>query len=373
MSLLYGIKAVHPSAADDRPHILAFNTARTTADDSLFEVWNGSTSAAERFRLTHEGQVQGQDGSAAKPTYSFASDKDTGLYYTATAIKAAVGGSAVLTIDANGLNAGEIGAGTLAVARGGTGLASYAAGDLITATAATTLAKLAKGTARQLLQMNAGATAPEWASNIDIPGTLDVAGATTLDTTLAVTGVATLGQAQLNDDRQVRLGSDQDFTISYNGSLDYVEFRHKTANQALRITNAADVIIVNELTISGHGTTGSAANAFLDSGTGLLSRSTSSARYKKDMEPMTLEDARRMLALRPVTYRSKAKHDDPDRVFLGLVAEEVAAVDDRYVHLWDGKPDGVMYDRLVAPLLVLSGDHESRIRELEAELAALRN
>ena len=48
------------------------------------------------------------------------------------------------------------------VASGGTGLASFTAGDLLYATGATTLVKLAKGTGRQGLQTNSGATAPEW-------------------------------------------------------------------------------------------------------------------------------------------------------------------------------------------------------------------
>ena len=52
--------------------------------------------------------------------------------------------------------------------------------------------KLADGTARQLLQTNSGASAAEWTSNVDVPGTLDVTGATTLDSTLAVAGKATL-------------------------------------------------------------------------------------------------------------------------------------------------------------------------------------
>lgn len=51
---------------------------------------------------------------------------------------------------------------------------------------------VAPGSARQLLQTNAGGTASEWASNIDIPGTLDVTGATTMDSTLGVTGAVTL-------------------------------------------------------------------------------------------------------------------------------------------------------------------------------------
>lgn len=46
--------------------------------------------------------------------------------------------------------------------KGGTGQTSYTQGDLLYASAANTLSKLAKGTASQVLKMNAGATAPEW-------------------------------------------------------------------------------------------------------------------------------------------------------------------------------------------------------------------
>ena len=52
----------------------------------------------------------------------------------------------------------------IGVASGGTGLASFTAGDILYATGSTTLAKLAKGTAEQVLAMNSGATAPDWGS-----------------------------------------------------------------------------------------------------------------------------------------------------------------------------------------------------------------
>jgi len=51
------------------------------------------------------------------------------------------------------------------VASGGTGLASFTQGDILYATGATTLVKLAKGTGRQGLQTNSGATAPEWTNS----------------------------------------------------------------------------------------------------------------------------------------------------------------------------------------------------------------
>ena len=51
----------------------------------------------------------------------------------------------------------------------------------ISATAEIAVSKLADGTARQLLQTDAAGTGVEWASNIDIPGTLDVTSAATFD------------------------------------------------------------------------------------------------------------------------------------------------------------------------------------------------
>ena len=59
----------------------------------------------------------------------------------------------------------------------------------INASAEIAVSKLANGTARQLLQTDAAGTGVEFTSNVDVPGTFDVAGAGTFDTTLTVTGV----------------------------------------------------------------------------------------------------------------------------------------------------------------------------------------
>jgi hypothetical protein len=82
-------------------------------------------------------------------------------------------------------------------------------------------------------------------------------------------------------------------------------------------------------------TTASAANAFLDSGSSpanSLLRSTSSLRYKRDLEPLYEDIARASLALWPKFYRSKAPADDPLHSFYGHVAEEWAKFDPRFVH-----------------------------------------
>jgi hypothetical protein len=61
------------------------------------------------------------------------------------------------------------------------------------------VSKLQDGAARQLLQTDAAGTGVEWTSNVDVPGTLDVTGATTLDSTLGVTGQSTLASAAVSD------------------------------------------------------------------------------------------------------------------------------------------------------------------------------
>jgi hypothetical protein len=85
----------------------------------------------------------------------------------------------------------------------------------ISATAEIAVSKLADGTARQLLQTDAAGTGVEWASNIDIPGTLDVTGAATFDQSVTVNGdlivngtTTTLNTATLTvDDKNIELGS----------------------------------------------------------------------------------------------------------------------------------------------------------------------
>jgi hypothetical protein len=56
----------------------------------------------------------------------------------------------------------------------------------ISASAEIAVSKLADGAARQLLQTDAAGTGVEWTTNVDVPGTLDVTGTTTLDSTLSI-------------------------------------------------------------------------------------------------------------------------------------------------------------------------------------------
>jgi hypothetical protein len=166
--------------------------------------------------------------------------------------------------------------------------------------------------------------------------------------------------------------------------------------ERMRIANGGNIYC------TGAGTTASAANAFLDSGStpaNELLRSTSSLRYKTSIEPVEESRYRRVLDLEPIWYRSLAKADNPEWSWYGFGAEQVAAIDPRLVswgypaEAWideeitnsDGKqlvrklkegavkvPDGVAYERIPVLMLPLLKECLEKIKQLEAEIALLK-
>jgi len=135
-------------------------------------------------------------------------------------------------------------------------------------------------------------------------------------------------------------------------------------------------------------TTGAAGNVHVSSD-GTLYRSTSSARYKTDIE--TIEDAYSdaLLQCRPVWYRSTCAGDNPEHGWWGFIAEEVAEIDSRLV-FWktretttdiDGSTtteelaepiaEGVQYDRFVPHLLNLIKRQKEQLDTQTAAIASL--
>jgi len=133
--------------------------------------------------------------------------------------------------------------------------------------------------------------------------------------------------------------------------------------------------------------TASAANVNIDSDY-IVRRSTSSIKYKKDVETIETAYSESLLACRPVWYRSKCEADNPNWGWWGFIAEEVAAIDPRLVH-WkttesvineDGilvdvscspEPEGVQYDRFVPHLLNLIKRQKEQIEAQSTAIAAL--
>lgn len=151
-------------------------------------------------------------------------------------------------------------------------------------------------------------------------------------------------------------------------------------------------------------TTTAAANTVISS-SGYFLRSTSSIRFKRDVEDLDREHARRVFDMRPVWFRSTSPADSPDHSHYGLIAEEVAEVDRRLVQ-WEPTPDCdcgvdpepeldhngndlaikvdawrhrpecirptyVLYDRIVPHLISVMKEQDERIADLTAKLEAL--
>ena len=109
MAVLYGLEFQHQSSGSGKPHILSYLTSRSVADDGVFEVWNGATNSDRIFRMTWEGQLQVENGTAAKPSYSFDADKDSGRYMSgAGTFLDVVAGTAVGTWTAGKLTLVEL-------------------------------------------------------------------------------------------------------------------------------------------------------------------------------------------------------------------------------------------------------------------------
>ena len=132
-------------------------------------------------------------------------------------------------------------------------------------------------------------------------------------------------------------------------------------------------------------TSASAANVIVGSD-GNLFRSTSSGKYKTQVEDLQDSYADALLNCRPVWYRSTCELDDATYGYWGFIAEEVAEIDPRLIH-WkkteitydeEGKTvetacepeaEGVQYDRFVPHLLNLIKRQQTAIETLEQRLS----
>ena len=119
-------------------------------------------------------------------------------------------------------------------------------------------------------------------------------------------------------------------------------------------------------------TTGSAANVFVDSN-GVLQRSTSSLKYKKNVQDAThgLAD---VLKLRPVTYEGKSEADE-GKTFGGFIAEEIheAGLTEFVQYADDGSPDALAYGNMVSLLAKAIQEQQALITALTARITALEN
>jgi hypothetical protein len=105
---------------------------------------------------------------------------------------------------------------------------------------------------------------------------------------------------------------------------------------------------------------------------GTLGTSTSSARFKENIEALPYLPAD-ILKLRPITFRYKADHleEDADRpVELGLIAEEVAELgfEELIYRDKEGQAEGIAYEKLAVLLVKVCQDQQTQLDALSARL-----
>ena len=158
------------------------------------------------------------------------------------------------------------------------------------------------------------------------------------------------------------------FTVKSDGS--------SSAANALFIQNSGDFELFSvrndglintgtRATSPYNNTTGSGANLFVDV-SGILYRSTSSIKYKKNVLDYS-KGLSEIMQMRAVTYEGKSKSDE-GKIFAGLIAEEIhdLGLTEFVQYAKDGTPDALAYSNMVS--LLVKG-----IQELKAELNTLKN
>ena len=112
-------------------------------------------------------------------------------------------------------------------------------------------------------------------------------------------------------------------------------------------------------------TTGSAANLYIDSANGAVYRSTSSLKYKQNVQN-AIHGLSEVMQLRSVIYEGKSE-TDAGKTFGGLIAEEVHAVGltEFVQYAEDGTPDALAYGNMVSLCI-------KAIQELNAKFEAYK-
>ena len=114
-------------------------------------------------------------------------------------------------------------------------------------------------------------------------------------------------------------------------------------------------------------TSANASNVFYDSTTGILYRSTSSERYKTNIQPLQF-DYRQVLNIPIKQWNMKTGGS----LGIGMVAEEVAALNMPELVIYNsaGQPDGIQWDRVTSYMLGVVKDQQKEIDALNLALTA---
>ena len=165
-----------------------------------------------------------------------------------------------------------------------------------------------------------------------------------------------------------------------------------------RVLNSGSLITGTKASSPVNHTTGSAANVFV-SASGYIRKSTSSLRYKKDVQDLDPSWADKVLDFKPIFFKSDCpkvegdSHEPDEWTYYGFAAEQVGTIDPRYV-FWNrekvewsdegrkstslidsdnphGQAEGVQYDRITVALVDIIKRQKAAIDSLTKRVEAL--
>jgi hypothetical protein len=330
--------------------IIAFKSF--TVSDALSAITGGTVSGP----VAITGVTTVQAGSASLPAITTAGDTNTGVFFPAAdTIAFAEGGVEAMRIDSAGnLLVGTTTAKTALTVNGGgvTGLNSSAFAwqhyqQASSSYTATSIQSVISGASAYLTFSTNGnwtnGNASE-AARLDSSGNLLVGTTSSFSARLAVKDSTSNGTTNA-----IYCKNSADTTLFYISSNGYF-VTGTGANSPYNLTTA------------------SGSNVTIESD-GVLKRSTSSLKYKTDVQDAT-HGLAEVLQLRPVTYKGK---NDGDKVFGGLIAEEVheAGLTEFVQYAEDGSPDALAYGNMVSLLTKAIQEQQALIETLTQRITAL--
>lgn len=280
--------------------------------------------------LSGTNGVSGVDGSNTTPAIKGGTSTGTGVFYGTNTVSLATGGTTAVTVDSSQ----NVGIGTASP-----GAKLHLSGGL----------RVADSTnSANYIVVGSGNEAPIGANSV-----VSQAGNLVVGTVAA----STVLQLATSGSERARITSGGD-----------VYFGQTTG--ATPPTSGADLVAGGLVINPSRRTTAATTPVCVwDSTSGTFSRSTSSLKYKKDVQNATygLSD---VLSLRPVTFKGKS---DGDRIFGGLIAEEVDAAGlTMFVdYAEDGTPDGLGYSAMVSLAFKAIQELSAKLDAAEARIAAL--
>jgi hypothetical protein len=206
-------------------------------------------------------------------------------------------------------------------------------------------------------------------------GTFTQLASTTVSGTLTVTGNVQLGDNTTSDlitiNGYMGVGVAPTSTYSFyvkgentSGAKYQIRTTDSASNTCFSVSNSGEVRTGSSPTDAPYNnTTATAANVVVTAA-GILQRSTSSMRYKRDVINAT-HGLAEVLKLRPVTYLGI---NDGDTRFGGMIAEELDAIGLTEFVQYDeqGRPDAISYGPMVSLMAKAIQQLTTRVEALEA-------